>query len=277
MLVVRNPPEEMTVSRLCHVVRVFTRNGVGGNHLGVVLDSSGLRTVDMQKIASDLGFSETVFFEGVDAPGVRIFTPGREMPFAGHPLVGVTWVLHDSGTLVTDRLACGIGTVRVGYGDGGAWIEAPRDRPVRTAGGADRISSRLGLPQPLNSAWVDMPIPYLLLELPSPEAVAAASFSQETLEELAVGELYLFARLGARRMKTRFFAPEAGVFEDPATGSAAVALASMLTEAGQGSGRLEIEQGDELGHPSTIHLEWSDQGARIGGTVVEDEIRSLDF
>ena len=84
------------MSRLCHIVRVFTRNGVGGNHLGVVLDSSGLRTVDMQKIASGLGFSETVFLEGGDALGVRIFTPGREMPFAGHPLVGMTWVLHDS-------------------------------------------------------------------------------------------------------------------------------------------------------------------------------------
>lgn len=267
----------MTVSRLCHIVRVFTRNGVGGNHLGVVLDSSGLRTVDMQKIASGLGFSETVFLEGGDALGVRIFTPGREMPFAGHPLVGMTWVLHDSVLLATDRLVCGIGTVRVGYGDGSAWILAPRDRPVRTVEGPDQISSMLGLPQPVTSAWVDMPIPYLLLEMPSPEAVAAASFSRETLEQLAVGELYLFAELETGRMKARFFAPEAGVFEDPATGSAAVALASTLTEAGQGSGRLEIEQGDELGHPSTIQLDWSDRGVRIGGTVVEDEIRSLDF
>lgn len=276
-MVVRNPPEESIVSRPCHVVRVFTRNGTGGNHLGVVLDSSELRTVDMQLIASDLGFSETVFFEDGPAPGVRIFTPGREMPFAGHPLVGITWVLHDSGTLATDRLACGIGTVRIGYEGSGAWIEAPRDRPVRAAGGAAAVAERLGLPPPVDSAWIDMPIPYLLLQLPSPEDVAIASFSQEELDEVAVGELYLFANLEPGRMKTRFFAPEAGVFEDPATGSAAVALASMLTAGGRGSGRLEIEQGDELGHPSTIHLDWSDQGVRIGGTVVEDEVRTLDI
>ena len=80
--------------RSCHVLRVFTRGDVGGNHLGVVNDASGLDTDAMQGVAADLGFSETVFLHdrGSDGPFVRIFTPAAEMQFAGHPLVGAAWM-----------------------------------------------------------------------------------------------------------------------------------------------------------------------------------------
>ena len=264
------------VSRPCHVVRVFTRGENGGNHLGVVIESEGLRTVEMQAIATELGFSETIFFAPAAIPEVRIFTPGREMPFAGHPLVGMTWVLHESGISTTDRLACGIGEVRVGYADGIAWIEASPDRSVREVADAERFAAILGIATPLNAGWVDMPIPYLLLELPSPTHVATASFDERALEEIGVGELYLYAEVDGQRVKARFFAPEAGVFEDPATGSAAVALASKLAHDGRASGSLEIDQGDEMGHPSTIQLDWNHDGIRIGGTVRADGVRLLD-
>ena len=77
-------------------------------------------------------------------------------------------------------------------------------------------------------------------------------------------------------VKSRFFAGEAGVSEDPATGSAAVALAAHLRDSGQSDGSLVIHQGDEIGHPSTIQLRWDQDTASIGGTVVRDEVRALE-
>ena len=76
--------------RHCYVLRVFTRGGEGGNHLGVVTDTTGLADVTMQAIATALGFSETIFIDwrAVGDPRVRIFTPAAELAFAGHPLVG---------------------------------------------------------------------------------------------------------------------------------------------------------------------------------------------
>ena len=265
------------MSRLCHVVRVFTRGEAGGNHLGVVLESRGLGTIDMQAIAADLRFSETIFLSPGDPQTVRIFTPGREMPFAGHPLVGMTWVLHELLEAPTDRLICGIGTVRIGCENGTAWIEAPPQRPVRVAARAGEVASELGLTAPVSAVWVDMPIPYLLLELDSPNAVAEAAFEAPGLEATGVGELCIYARVDDQRVKTRFFAPEAGVFEDPATGSAAVAIATKLAHDGRPSGHIGVDQGDELGHPSTIILDWNPTAIRIGGTVRLDEVRSLEF
>ena len=87
------------MARHCYVLRVFTRGDEGGNHLGVVTDSTSLTTESMQAIAVDLGFSETIFLEWNEGeiPHVRIFTPGAEMAFAGHPLVGMAWTLKQLG------------------------------------------------------------------------------------------------------------------------------------------------------------------------------------
>jgi trans-2,3-dihydro-3-hydroxyanthranilate isomerase len=241
----------------------------------VVTNTSGLTGVEMQDIASDLGFSETIFLDRGDPPPVRIFTPGREMPFAGHPLVGVTWLMRELGIPHSGRLSCGIGDVTVGYDAAAAWIEVSTQRSVRPLTDPAAVAERLGVPEPIDSAWVDMPIPYLLIELPSHEDVANAQFDQETMESLGIGELNLYSWVGDRAVKARFFAPEAGVFEDPATGSAAVALASMLASRGQASGKFEISQGDEIGHPSTILLDWNRTTIRIGGTVRRVDERIL--
>ena len=103
------------MSSTCHVLRVFTRGELGGNHLGVVTDLTGLDSDSMQTIATELGFSETTFVDTDvgDVPFVRIFTPSMEIPFAGHPLVGTAWVLRTLGPGVGDRLRCGIGEVGV--------------------------------------------------------------------------------------------------------------------------------------------------------------------
>jgi trans-2,3-dihydro-3-hydroxyanthranilate isomerase len=118
---------------------------------------------------------------------------------------------------------------------------------------------------------VSMPLPYLLVRLGSPDAVARA-----TLPPTSIGETYLWAwEAGGRSVKARFFAPGVAVPEDPATGSAAVALAAQLRSDGLGQGNLTIHQGDEIGHPSSIHLRWDLSSASIGGTVSRDEVRQL--
>ncbi len=89
--------------------------------------------------------------------------------------------------------------------------------------------------------------------------------------------VYLYAFESADAVRARFFAPGHGVFEDPATGSAAVALAAALRAEGRSSGRLAISQGSEIGHPSTINLTWQDRQVRIGGAVRKDEVRWLEI
>ncbi|MEX1126441.1 MAG: PhzF family phenazine biosynthesis protein, partial [Acidimicrobiia bacterium] len=122
------------------------------------------------------------------------------------------------------------------------------------------------------ASMVLMPIPYFVARLASPELVGAALSPGEDL-----GEVYLWAwdEIG-QSVKARFFAPGVGVPEDPATGSAAVALAAHLRAAGITEGTLVIHQGDELGAPSTIKLRWDPMFSRIGGTVVRDEVRQLE-
>jgi trans-2,3-dihydro-3-hydroxyanthranilate isomerase len=249
----------------CEVLRVFTRDEFGGNHLGVVLDPSGLSDYDMQAIAGELGFSETVFCDlGGAIPSVRIFTPGAELPFAGHPLVGVAWALNDSRPEPVTRLLCGIGQVGVSVDGDMTWIMAPGDQPVETV-----------TPVPLageEAVRVLMPLPYLLVRLGDPNAVARSD-----LPPTSTGEVYIWAwEEGGQSVKARFFAPGVGVPEDPATGSAAVALAAQLRAGGFSKGSLTIHQGDEIGHPSTIKLRWDQSSASIGGNVVRDEVRQLE-
>jgi trans-2,3-dihydro-3-hydroxyanthranilate isomerase len=118
-----------------------------------------------------------------------------------------------------------------------------------------------------------MPLPYLVLQLPDPTAVARATASVPD----GYGEVYIWAwETEPTSVRARFFAPEAGVMEDPATGSAAVALAALLRHRGTDRGALRVQQGDEIGHPSTIELSWAGDEASIGGTVRQDEVRVLD-
>lgn len=262
------------MARACFVVRVFTRGEEGGNHLGVITDYTEISEAEMQAVATELGFSETVFVEWQpdEAPRVRIFTPAMELLFAGHPLVGTAWVLNVLGPANLDTLRCGIGDVAVRMDGDTVWITAALNQPVRSGGGDD-IASRVGLGQPVRSWFVEMPKDYLILEYPDAVTVAAA---RPDLEELAkfFGTL-IFARSGSS-VRARFFAPSGGVPEDPATGSAAVALAAALASEGEETGSLSIDQGEEMGFPSRIELTWTPHHASIGGTVVRDETRFLD-
>lgn len=254
--------------RHCFVLRVFTRDGVGGNHLGVVTDVSGLSHVTMQQVAADLGFSETVFIDWREGgvPRVRIFTPGAELPFAGHPLVGAGWLMNVLGPTPVSRLACTAGEVQVRLEGDIAAIDAPSgERVVRAGDLGDRLA---GWVDPVDVRSVSMPSEYLLVEVADARDVATARPAES-------GHVMLWAWDGDS-VKARFFAPDIGIPEDPATGSAAVALAAVLNDAGRGAGSLTIEQGDEVGAPSLIELRWDGTNVSIGGAVVHDETRELD-
>jgi trans-2,3-dihydro-3-hydroxyanthranilate isomerase len=265
--------------RHCYVLRVFTRGDAGGNHLGVVTDVTGLDAEGMQDIASGLGFSETIYVDwrAGGVPGVRIFTPVAELPFAGHPLVGAAWVLGSMGPGTVDRMRCGIGEVRFSAAGDGAEVRIPAAAEVSAAPEATAVARRAGLPDPLEAWWARMPVSYLVMEFAAPESVAGAT---PDIARLRAGPsargTYLVAPAPGGRVKARFFAPALGVDEDPATGSAATALAAVRAHCGFATGSLAIDQGDEIGHPSTIGVSWDPDTWVLSGTVRRDEVRVLE-
>ncbi|HEX5631144.1 MAG TPA: PhzF family phenazine biosynthesis isomerase [Acidimicrobiia bacterium] len=264
--------------RHCYVLRVFTREEKGGNHLGVVTDVTGIDDAGMQRVALENGFSETVFIDWRDEgiPRVRIFTPGRELPFAGHPLVGAAWVLGMIGPGTVDRMMCGVGEIPFRMEGDVVWVDTPMVEAVRTAPEADDIAAAAGLATPVGAWWVDMPLPYLVADLGFPDAVADARPDLEALMSHGADMCYLFAQTKGG-YKARFFAPRDRIAEDPATGSAAAALAAVRRHIGEGSGSSTVFQGDEMAAPSTIRLQWDERYASLGGTVRRDEVRVLEI
>jgi trans-2,3-dihydro-3-hydroxyanthranilate isomerase len=254
--------------RPAHVLRVFTRGDVGGNLLGVINDSIGLSTDQMQAIAAELGFSESTFvnWRQGETPVVRIFTPKVEMEFAGHPLVGTAWVMNFLGPRPHDKLECAAGMVEVRINGDTVWIDAALGQETETAPDG-RIITNAGLPPPTRSWLVRMPKEYFVAEYPNSATITGLDPDMDALET-QFGTL-CFAR-DETRAHMRFFAPAGGVAEDPATGSAAVALARAMVASGEPFGRLSIDQGAEIGAPSRIELEWTAVTASIGGTVVHD-------
>lgn len=263
------------MSRICTVVRVFTRGEAGGNHLGVVTDLAGLDTNAMQAIATELGFSESTFIEeqADGVPLVRIFTPADELPFAGHPLVGSAWVLALKSTAEYRHLRCGIGDVAIRREAEMVWIDVPMTGEVVAADDVAGFLERCRISDTVSTARVMLPREYIIGELASFDDVAALDPDMDVAAQ--VFGILVYSRNGGHVL-ARFFAPGTGVDEDPATGSAAVALATALSAGGESVGSLHIDQGESIGFPSRIELVWADATASIGGTVVAVEERILD-
>lgn len=255
--------------RICTVVRVFTVGDSGGNALGVFIDSACLDGSDMQQIAADLGFSETTFTDWPSGgpPSLRIFTPAAELPFAGHPLVGTAWVLNQIAPV--ERLIIQIGEVSVRFDDDLVWVGPPAiDQPVREVPVAE--VEALGVPA--TRAWrVEVPSDYLVAEVRSEADLLAIAPDADAVSEAADG-LYVFT--GRALTRSRFFAPRFGIYEDPGTGSAAVALCAILRSKGVASGTEQIVQGLP-GAFSEIRMTWDGLNVELGGTVVLDEVREL--
>jgi trans-2,3-dihydro-3-hydroxyanthranilate isomerase len=279
---------------------VFTDRRFGGNPLAVVHGAGGLSDAQMQSIAREFNLSETVFLLPAENPAhsarLRIFTPLKELPFAGHPTVGAAALLaenkfgqgRDADALIV--LEEGIGTLRVGvrlrkeqapfaeFDAPKVPVEAGILPPVDVlAAGLGLIPSEIGFEnhRPVCYAAGNA---FAFVPVASREAIAkaringshwAAAFSEQGL----VGA-YLYTRQCEHTTSSfhvRMFAPDAGVPEDPATGSAAVCFAGAVARFDRlpdGTHRRTIEQGFEMMRPSIVSLVLNIEGQKLGNVRI---------
>jgi len=298
-------------------VDVFTERPFGGNPLAVFPDAEGLSAEEMQQLAKEMNLSESTFVLPSRAPGadfkVRIFTPARELPFAGHPVVGTHWVLAHLG-----RVELREPVTRMCFELGVGVL--PADLHV-VGGRVERVVMTQGRPS-FHAVLEDVGELAAALELP-PEAITATGLPVQVVSTglpqmmVPVRGLAEVQRLAADRLDlatlarvcraagtdcvmvftfetesseatvhTRMFAPSLGVPEDPATGSANGALGAYLVHhravaVSEPTTCITSEQGLELGRPSRLYVEVdSSEGeiaaVRVGGQVVaiaEGEVR----
>lgn len=273
---------------------VFTDRRFGGNPLAVVTDAVGLDDARMQAIAREFNLSETTFVlppsDPRHAARVRIFTPGGELPFAGHPTVGTAYVLARIGAIppaaTQVRFEEGVGPVPVS-------IERDRGVPTRcTLTAARRPECGPPAPDAATLARVlsldprdiaahaecwSCGVPFLVVPLASVAALERCRIDPAAyagIRHHAAGHVYPVARVDAATWRVRMFAPTLGVAEDPATGGAAAAFAGWLARHEPTPGTsYRLLQGVEIERPSRIDLQFDVEGAeacnvRVGGSCV---------
>jgi trans-2,3-dihydro-3-hydroxyanthranilate isomerase len=243
------------------VCDVFASEPLQGNQLGVFVDGRPFTTEDMQRLAREMNFAETVFLlpprEGGDV-SMRIFTPESELPFAGHPVLGTAFVVGTALGKEKVALATGAGLIPVQLElSDGRPVFGRMQQPIREC---EPFEPELELLDALAIAESGLPVelyrsgaPHVFVELESEDEVAALKPDFAALERLGVAA-NCFAGSG-RTWKTRMFYPARGIPEDPATGSAAGPLALHLARHGRiGFGQeIEIRQGAEIGRPSVLY------------------------
>lgn len=282
---------------------VFTDARFAGNPLAVVFGADALSDAQMQTIAREFNLSETIFIRApADArheASVRIFTPGKELPFAGHPTIGGAIALaekrHGRGEnkdvlLVLEEkiglVRCGVKIAREGASF--AEFTVPRlSEPAGADPGIEAAAAALGLSNAdigfdghapsLFSAGV----PFAMIPVANLDALSRARLKNETASAaLGAGEVFVYTRAepsASHSFRARMFAPEIGIVEDPATGGAAAAFAGVLARfenLPDGWHTLPVLQGVEMGRPSLIGLEINIEngalaGARIAGKAVK--------
>jgi trans-2,3-dihydro-3-hydroxyanthranilate isomerase len=277
---------------------VFTDRAFGGNPLAVCTNGRGLSTETMQAIAKEFNLSETTFVLPPDDPRhdwrVRIFTPGHELPMAGHPTVGTSFVLAREHMIPRDGaetdivLEEGVGPVpvRVEF-EGGEPSFAEMSQPLPKFGpelkdrravaemlslGAEDIDERLPV------EVVSCGVPFLYVPLRTLDAARRARPRADLIEGVSEREgfppeVFVFTREvenAGSAVHSRMFAPGLGITEDPATGGASGPLGCYLVRHGlapAGAG-LVSEQGIEMGRPSFIHIRIEQDGDRIAAVRV---------
>jgi trans-2,3-dihydro-3-hydroxyanthranilate isomerase len=243
------------------VADVFTDRALHGNQLAVFTDARGLDDEAMQRLAFEIGFSETTFVLPAEQGGtvrIRIFTPKTELPFAGHPCLGTAWVLAAplQRGVVELETASGIVPVELDRDDSGAIAFGRMEQPLPTVEPhpePEPLLAALGVEASrLPVERYDNGVRFTFVALGSEDEVAALRPDFATLEELGVF-VSCFAGSGVA-WKTRMFAPVAGVLEDPATGSAAGPLAVHVCRHGlaEWGEWIEISQGVEIDRSSTL-------------------------
>ncbi|MDO8389117.1 MAG: PhzF family phenazine biosynthesis protein [Actinomycetota bacterium] len=259
---------------------VFSTKPLSGNPLGVVLDATGLSTDDMQRFANWTNFSETTFLLPPQHPDadylVRIFTPGTELPFAGHPTLGSchAWlsmggIPRRPGRVVQE---CGAGLVPVAIGEQGqlafAAPELRRDGPVDETT-LSEVVAVLGIEPGLvvDARWIDNGPGWLGVLLPTAADVLALRPRAQTT--LAIGVFGPYAPGHPAAYEVRAFFPERGnLLEDPVTGSLNASGAQWLVASGRFTPPYAASQGHALGRAGRVLVSADDTGAIwIGGNV----------
>ena len=262
---------------------VFTDAPLAGNQLAVFTDARDLDELTMQALALELGLSETVFVLPPREGGtvrIRIFTPQNELLFAGHPCLGTAFVLGAPLQLGTIALETGNGIVPVELerDPSGRIVFGRMTQPVPTVAPyerADELLAALGVESSLLPVEVyDNGVRHAYVVLPSKEDVGVLNPDMNALMELDVVGALAAAGNG-NDWKVRMFSPLDGVGEDAATGSAAGPLACHLGRHGvvPWGDEIEVEQGTEIGRPSTLYARASGSGdtiekVEVGGSAV---------
>lgn len=281
---------------------VFTGDKLAGNPLAVVFDADGLDDKRMQAIAGEFNLSETVFIRPPQNPAhtasLRIFTPGKELPFAGHPTVGAAVALaerqHGEGdfdlvSVLEEKVGPVRCAVRLGTGASFAEFDLPRnsermDVTLDAQAVADALcisAADIGFENHRLSAW-DAGVAYVMVPVRDLSVAGSIRFDPQrwSASPLGTTSIYVYCRGGVDHrvsFHARMFAPDLGVAEDPATGSAAAAMSGAIQHfdaLASGHHALTIEQGVEMGRPSIIHLHIESGNrtidrARIGGQAVK--------
>ncbi|HUK32356.1 MAG TPA: PhzF family phenazine biosynthesis protein [Vicinamibacterales bacterium] len=283
---------------------VFTDHLFGGNQLAVFPDGRGLSSGTMQAIAKEMNFSETTFVLPAEDRAtdvrMRIFTPGAELPMAGHPTIGTTFALARTGAIAPgrDRIVFGLGVgptpVTMIWADRDlsfAWMT--QAQPVFSEAIADRACAAAALSVPLSALATAMPVqvvscglPYLLVPFATRQGVDSAALNRSAYDRLAadaaadVNGVFLFSTEPATDTATaysRMFAPAVGVHEDPATGSASGPLGCYLVQhkavRPETADAMLSLQGVRMGRPSHVHISIGVEGTdirsvRVGGSSV---------
>ncbi len=260
---------------------VFTDQPFGGNPVAVLPDATGLTTDQMQKLAREFNLSETVFVLPPADPAhdkqLRIFVPTRELPFAGHPIIGTALILASIGDLplggdrtdIAFEVKAGSVPVTIKSVDGqpaSATLTAPAAPEIAAAPPVDLVAALLSLApdQIIRTEAASTGNPFLLVQVTDRAALASTRFDVSVFARLPknsfASEPYIFTEDAPTGFdfQARMYAPQFGIPEDPATGSAAASLAGWLGHHDpleDGTIRRVIAQGFEMGRPSRLEIE----------------------
>ena len=260
---------------------VFTDRAFGGNPLAVVPDAGALPEEQLQKIAREFNYSETVFLyppkEAGNTARLRIFTPTMEVPFAGHPTIGAAVALSEMGYGPELQLELKVGLITAKAAGGKAAFTATQPLETLAHPEATLVAKALGLSESdLKSAPVmaGMGLAFTFTELTSRAALARITCDITSFREgharYPMGLDFAQAPYwrDGETVHLRMFAPLDDIPEDPATGSAAAALGRLFQERDGGEVTLSIHQGDDMGRPSRISVQATPEGVTIGGQAV---------
>jgi len=259
-------------------VDVFTGTALLGNPLAVVHDGRGLSDERMAAFARWTNLSETTFLLPPTTPEadyrVRIFTPGGELPFAGHPTLGSchVWLAAGGRPKREDVVVqeCAIGLVPLRRGERLAFAAPATSVERADAELLHRVYAALGLDpaRVRDAAWLSNGFPQLVLLLDSAATVLALKPDHAALKGLGkVGVVAPHPAGGELDFEVRFFAAAIGINEDPVTGSLNANIARWLIDSGRAPARYVAAQGTAMGRAGRIHVQRDDHGTWIGGDV----------